>query len=182
MPRPNVFVFGLVAMALTGMTGCGSAMSVGRMGLNLKKKDLHLKVMLDGQVAEQNKLKKAVAGHSGWKIKQQVSTSPVLRFEIEDPEDFGRITSVIINIYQQFEADYSHQAEYAVYATSQDPQAQMKPGVDYDLGNLPPGFEARALGGQTGSRVELRPGMKYKMNLTVVADRSETGQIEFETR
>jgi len=173
----------LVAFAMAGSMGCsgmGAAMTAGRMGMNLKKKDSHLKITLDGQPAEQNKLKKAATGYSNWKIKNQVGTAPTLRFEIEEPEKFGRITMVALSIYQQFEADYSHQAEFTVVPNDQSPESQMKPGVDYNLGS-PAGMKVINLTGQTVGGVTLKPGMKYKMTLTVKADRSETGIIEFVT-
>jgi len=171
---------GFVLSGVIGCSGMGTAMTAGRMGLNLKKKDSHLTVMLDGHTAAQNKLKKAASGYSEWKIKEQVSTSPTLRFEIEDPEKFGRITMVAVSIHQQFESDYSHQAEYTVVSNSNDPMSQMKPGIDYNLGN-PAGFRVIDLTGQTVNGVTLKPGMKYKMTLTVKADHSESAQVEFET-
>lgn len=172
---------GFVLSGVVGCSGMGSAMTAGRMGMNLKKKDSHLKISMDGQTAEQNKLKKAMSGYSDWKIKSQVSTSPTIRFEIEDPEKFGRITMVAVSIYQQFEADYSSQAEYTVVSDSQDPMSQMKPGVDYNLGS-PSGFRVTNVSGQTVPGVTLKPGMKYKMTLTVRADHSESAQVEFQTR
>ena len=172
---------GFMLSGVIGCSGMGGAMTAGRMGMNLKKKDSHLAIKLDGQAAAQNKLKKAATGYSEWKIKEQVSTAPTLRFEIEDPEKFGRITKVIVSIHQQFESDYSHQAEFTVAPASQDPMAQMKPGVDYNLGS-PAGYQVMNLTGQTVSGVTLKPGMKYKLSLTVVADRSETAQVEFVTK
>lgn len=172
---------GFLLSSLMGCSGMGSAMTAGRMGLNLKKKDSRLKISMDGQTAEQNKLKKAMSGYSDWKIKSQVSTSPTLRFEIEEPEKFGRITMVAVNIYQQFESDYSHQAEYTVVSDSNDPMSQMKPGVDYNLGS-PAGYRVINVSGQTVPGVTLKPGMKYKLSLTVKADHSETAQVEFTTR
>lgn len=174
----GVCVMGMTLSGVIGCSGMGSAMTAGRMGLNLKKKDSHLKIYVDGNVAEQNKLKKAATGYSEWKIKNQVSTSPTLRFEIEEPEKFGRITMVIVGIHQQFESDYSHQAEFTIAPESNDPMAQMKPGVDYNLGS-PAGYRVTNVSGQTVPGVTLKSGMKYKLSLTVKADHSETAQVEF---
>jgi len=176
----GVCVLGFILSGVVGCSGMGTAMTAGRMGLNLKKKDSHLAITLDGRPAEQNKLKKATTGYSNWKIKEQVSTSPTLRFEIEEPEKFGRITMVAVSIHQQFESDYSHQAEYTVISNSNDPMSQMKPGVDYNLGS-PGGFRVMDVSGNTVSGVTLKPGMKYKLTLTVKADHSESAQVEFVT-
>lgn len=173
----------MVGFMLSGGVGCGGlggAMTAGKMGMNLKRKDSHLTIHLDGHTAAQNKLKKAATGYSNWKVKEQVNTSPMLRFEIEEPEKFGRITMVAVSIHQQFESDYSHQAEYTVVSDSQDPMSQMKPGVDYNLGS-PGGFRVMNVSGQTVPGVTLKPGMKYKLTLTVKADHSESAQVEFVT-
>lgn len=171
--------------AIGGLSGgCSwqsAAMSGGQMGWNLSKKDSHLKVWIDGHEGKQNALKKAVTGYSNWKIEERTTCTPKLRFQIEDPDKFGRITRVILSIHQEFEADYSHQAEYTIVATGSDPMTQMKPGTDYDLAALPAGFEIRNLTGQTVGRVDLKPGLKYKLTLSVVADKSETAQVEFKT-
>jgi hypothetical protein len=162
------------------LTGCGAASTGFRMFQNSERVDSHLKITLDGKPATQDAFKKTVSGHSDFTISDPVSTSPTLRFEIVDPEKFGRITMVTVNIYQQFEADYSHQSEFTVFSHNQDPQAQMKPNTDYNLGS-PSGQKVIDLTGKDVSGVQLKPGMKYKLNLTVKADKSETAQIYFKT-
>jgi hypothetical protein len=168
------------------MTGCsagGAASTGGRMGLNLLRKDSHLKVWLDGEQGKQSTLKKAATGYSRFKIKEPVSTSPKLKFEIEDPDKFGRITMVSLQIHQEFEADYSHQAEFTVFAqNTNDPQAQMKPGTEYDLGAPGPDFKVLNLTNAEVAGVTLTPGLKYMLVLTVKADKSETAQVYFETK
>lgn len=173
----------LLALALAcGCSWSSAAMTGGRMGLNLAKNDTHLRIFVDGLAAEQNKLKKAATGYSKWKVKDPIGTAPKVRFTITEPEKLGRITMVVLSIHQQFEADYSHQAEFTVVSSSQDPMAQMKPDTEYDLGSLPPGFKVMNLTGQQVGRVDLKPGLKYQMSLTVRADKSETAQVEFKTR
>ena len=172
-----------VLLVATGCSGTGAAITGGRMGMNLMKKDSHLKVYLDGQKGEQDKLKKAATGYSRFKVKEPVSTAPTLKYEIEDPDKFGRITMVTINIFQKFEADYSHQAEYTIIASdTNNPQAQMKDGVEYNLGGPGAGFKVMDLTNQTVSGIALKPGMKYMLNLSVKADKSETAQVFFETK
>ena len=165
-------------------TGCSatSALSTGgSMGLNLAKTDTHLRIWLDGQQAKQNTAKKAVTGYSDWKVKEQVGTSPKLKFEITKPEKLGRITMVSLSVFQQFKADYSHQAEFSVFSKDNASEAQMKPDVEYDLGKPGDGFKVIDLEGKTVDGVKLDPGKKYKLVLTVKADKSETAQVEFKT-
>ncbi|MBI5866614.1 MAG: hypothetical protein HZB38_19275 [Planctomycetes bacterium] len=172
---------GLVAL----MAGCGvtGAASTGfRMFQNSERVDSHLKIMLDGQAATQDQFKKTVSGYSQFTISEPVGTSPTLRFEIIEPERFGRITMVTASIYQKFEADYSHQAEFTVYTKNNDPQAQMKPNTDYNLAG-PTGQSVMDLYGKDApGGVQLKPGMKYMLTLTVKADKSETAQIYFTTK
>ena len=168
---------------LVGCSAEGGAMTGGQMGLNLLKKDSHLKLFLDGQQAKQNTLKKAATGYSRWDIKEPVSTAPKLQFEILDPDKFGRITMVSAQIHQKFEADYSDQSEFTIFAKdTNNPQAQMKPGTTYDLGA--PGDTQKVINykNETVPGVSLQPGMKYMLVLTVKADKSETAQIFFTTK
>ncbi len=171
-----------LAFVLPGC-GVGSVITAAKVGKNLMEKDSHLVVMLDGQLAKQNKLKKAAKGHANYEVKEPVSTSPTLQYDIEDPERFGRITMVSVSIFQKFEEDYSGQAEYTVFASDiNNPQAQMRAGNAYNLGNPGGAFKTINLTGQTVGGVTLQPGKKYMLTLTVKADRSETAQIYFETR
>lgn len=166
--------------AICGCSGTGAAMTGGQMAWNLSKTDTYLRIWLDDHKAEQNTLKKAATGYSEWKIGDPVSTGPKLKFEITKPEKLGRITMVAINIFQQYEADYSHQAEYIVIAAdTNSPEAQMKPGIVYDLSKPGDAFKVLDLNGKPVDGVKLKPGMKYKFVLTIKADKSETAQIEF---
>lgn len=170
----------LSGLALT--TGCstGDASTGARIGFNLAKKDSYLKIWLDDELAKQNKVKKAATGYSRWDIKH-CSTAPKLRFEIEDPDKFGRIGSVMLSIYQKFEAQYSDRAEFTLVARDRDPQNQMQPRTVYDLAKPGPAFKVIDINGNEVPGVKLIPGMKYMMTLTVSADKSETAQIFFET-
>lgn len=172
-----------ILMLAAGCSGTSAAMTGGRMGLNLMRKDSHLKIWLDGEAAKQTKWKKAATGYSRFKIKEPVSTTPKLKFEIQDPDKFGRITMVSVSIHQKFEADYSDHAEFTVVARdTNDPQAQMKPGTDYDLGQPGEQFKTFDFKSSEAEGVALTPGVKYMLTLTVKADKSETAQIYFETK
>ena len=172
------------AMLLSfGCSGSGAATTGGRMGFNLMKKDCHLKIFLDGEQAKQTKWKKAATGYSRFKIKEDVGTSPKLKFEIEDPDKFGRITMVQFQIHQKFEADYSDHAEFVCIARDvNNPQAQMKPGTEYDLGKPGPDFKIMNFKNEEVEGVTLTPGLEYMLVLTVKADKSETAQIFFKTK
>ena len=122
-----------------------------------------------------------MSGYSQFTIADPVGTSPTLRFEIIEPEKFGRITVVTASIYQKFEADYSHQAEFTIHNKTNDPMAQMKPNTDYNLGS-PSGQSVMDLYSKEVSGVQLKPGMKYMLTLTVKADKSESAQIYFTTK
>lgn len=171
------------AAGLTALLGCGGAGAALHVGGNLARKDTHIKIWLDGQEGKQNTLKKAATGHARFKVGEPVSTSPTLRFEIEDPDKFGRITMVIASIHQKFEADYSHQAEFTVVAKdTANPQSQMKPGTDYNLGSPGADFKTLNLTSQEVSGVTLKPGVEYELQLTVRADHSETAEVFFKTK
>jgi hypothetical protein len=170
-------------MLVTGCSGSGAASEGGGMTMNLLRKDSHLKIWLDGLEGKQDTLKKAATGYSRFNIKEPVAETPKLKFEIQDPDKFGRITMVVVSIYQKFEADYSHQAEFTIVAKdANNPQAQMKPGMEYDLGNPGPDFKVFDLTNKEVTGIKLLPGMKYQLQLSVKADKSETGQVFFETK
>ncbi|MFO0972628.1 MAG: hypothetical protein U1A27_04185 [Phycisphaerae bacterium] len=183
MRRSSLFLVAVAPFVSIGCSDYGAGMTGARMAFNLSKHDTHLSLSVDGEPAEQNKLKKAVTGYSNWKVKSPVGVAPRLRFSIQDPGKLGRITMVLVSIYQEYEADYSHQAEFTVVARdTNNPDAQMKPDTEYDLGNPGGNFRVTNLTSQEVSGVTLRPGMKYKLLLTVRADHSETAQVEFKTR
>ncbi|MEP0845677.1 MAG: hypothetical protein HRF50_02525 [Phycisphaerae bacterium] len=176
----------LGALGVLGATGCsvtGAAMTGANIGMNLSRTDSYLTIWLDGVEATQDKLKKAATGYSRFTCSDPVGTAPKLKFDIIDPDKFGRITMVTASIYQKFEADYSHQAEFTIFSRdTNNPQAQMKPKTEYNLGA--PGSELKVtdLTGKEVSGVSLKPGMKYMLTLSVKADRSETAQVYFETK
>ncbi|GMU22790.1 MAG: hypothetical protein AMXMBFR13_28740 [Phycisphaerae bacterium] len=181
----RVFVVILLTFSLGALAGCSATSAVmtgGRVAWNLSKTDTHLRIWLDDHKAEQNTLKKAAVGYSEWKVDERVACGPKLRFEITKPEKLGRITMVAVSVFQQFEADYSHQAEYTLVAKdANDPQAQMKPEMVYNLASPGEDFKVIDLRGNPVEGIKLDPGKKYKLVLTVKADKSETAQIEFKT-
>jgi hypothetical protein len=179
----NAVVVCAGAALLAGCSGTGAAWQGLSVGKNLARKDTHLKILLDGHAAKQSTLKKAALGYSRFDIKEPVSTAPTLQFEIQDPDRFGRITMVSLQIHQKFEADYSDHAEFVVHAQDvNNPQAQMRPGIEYNLGRPGPQFAVLDFKSNKVDGVKLIPGMKYMLVLTVKADKSETAQIYFTTK
>ncbi len=180
--------FGLISLVTIGlgMVGCsgtGAAITGAQMGLNLAKQTTYLRIKLDGHQAKENPAEKAVSGYSRWRIDERVSTSPKLEFHIKDPDKLGRITIVTVSIYQAFEADYSHQADFTIVAREgNNPAAQMRPDTPYDLSNPGEGFRVLDLNGKELPKVEMKPGMKYKVVLSIRADKSESAEIFFKTQ
>jgi hypothetical protein len=125
----------------------------------------------------------ATPGRVRCEIAQPISLGPKLRYEITEPEKLGRVTNVTINIFHEFNGGWSNNVDFIVIASdTNNPDAQMKPGVDYHLGS--PGGDIRIMdgNGNTLDRVALESGTKYLMNFVVRADRSETVGVEFTAR
>jgi len=167
------------------MAGC-SAMGAGSTGLNvgqnLMRKDTNLRVFLDGEQAKQSTLKKGLKGYAPFVIKKEAGTSPVFRYEIIEPKKLGFIKSVSMQVHQKFEADFSDIPDYTIFARAQDSEKQMKPGIDYDLGNLGPDFKILDKKDKEVDKVKFVPGVDYLLVLTLSADKSETVQIFFKTK
>lgn len=172
--------FGLAMLA--GCSGVGAGMAALRMGKNASKKDSLLVTYIDGHVAKQNKMKKALMGHAQFKVKETVSTTPTFKFEYDEDAKFGRIRSTVINVYKEFEADYSGSPEFTIVPASNEPEGQLKPGVVYNLGNPGPGFRVMDYYGKQVSGITLQPGVEYMFMFTIAGDRSETIQIFFDTK
>lgn len=173
---------------LTGLAliaGC-SAEGGGSQGFsvakNLFRKDTNLRIYLDGEQAKQSTLKKGLSGYAPFVIKKEATTSPVFKYEIMEAKKFGFIKSVSMQVHQKFEADFSDIADYVIFARKQDSEAQMKPGVDYDLGNLGPDFKILDKKDKEVEKVQFVPGVEYLLVFTISADKSETVQIYFKTK
>ena len=176
-------VFSAILIVASGCSATSAVWTAGKVGLNLSKKDSYLKIWVDGNLATQNKLKKGFMGHAAFKVKETVSTRPTFKYEFIDASRFGRITGVSMNIYQEFEADFSHQAEFTIYpADSKDSESMLQPGNTVNLGSMPSNYKVEDFEKQTVSGIELKPGLDYMLVFTVAADRSETVQILISTR
>jgi hypothetical protein len=148
---------------------------------NLAGNKQYLRVSLDGYQSKENKLKKAIKGHTGWKISEPVGTSPKVRFEFSDPKKIGHITDTVITIHREFNGEYSHHAEFTVLPRDGSPASQLKAGQLYDLAKPPANIKVIDLRANEVSRVQLAPGVKYKLQLSIAADHSETAVVFFKT-
>jgi hypothetical protein len=174
-------VVGLVAVA-SGCSYTGAAFSGVRIGKNLKSKDSHLRIWLDGQEAKQSKLKKAYFGHASFKLKESVSETPTFRFGFIDEDELGRVTGSHMQIYQEFDDDYSHQAEFTVSPRGSGRDAMMQPEADYAFAGLGGEFQVLDFDRNEVGGITLKPDTKYMLVFSVTGDRSETIQVRFDTK
>jgi len=172
----TTWLAGMVLVA--GCSAAGGGSTGFNIGKNLMRKDSNLRVFLDGEQAKQSSLKKGLKGYAPFTIKKEASTSPVFRYEIIEPKKFGFIKSVLMAVHQKFEADFSDLADYKIFAKSNDSEKQMKPGIDYDLGNLGPDFKILDKKDNEVPKVQF----VYLLVFTISADKSETVQIYFKTK
>ena len=178
--RGTALLAGILLIA--GCSGSGAGRTGFGIGKNLFRKDTNLRVFLDGEQAKQSKLKKGLARYAAFKIKERAGTSPIFQYEIIKPKKFGFIKHVTMQVHQKFEADFSDIPDYVIHPRDMnDRDANMKPGVEYDLGSL--GNQFRILDKQDDEvdKVEFVPGMEYLLVFTISADKSETIQIYFKT-
>lgn len=178
-----------MAVCLTGLTlvvgcsGSGAGHSSYNITRNLLRKDTNLRVYLDGAEAKQNTFKKGLQGYSPFTIKEEITGSPTFRYEIIEPKKFGYIKHVVMAVHQKFEADFSDLADYTIIPRDmRDDDSNMRPGVEYDLGNLGPGFKILDKKDREVDRVEFVPGVEYLLVFTISADKSETIQVYFKTK
>lgn len=179
--KAAALVSGLLFVAGCSATGAGyTGFNIGK---NLLRKDTNLRVFLDGQQAKQSALKKGLHGYSPFTINRDVTGSPKFKYEIIEPKKFGFIKSVSMQVHQKFEADFSDLADYVIHPKDlKNPEANMQPGVEYDLGALGDQFRILDKKDNEVQKVEFVPGMEYLLVFTIQADKSETIQIYFKTK
>lgn len=181
--RRQLCTMAAMLLGLVLVSGCGSASTGFNIGRNLARKDSNLEIYLDGMEAKQNKFKKGLSGYSAWTVKEPVSTSPTFEYRIADPKKFGFIKHVMMAIHQKFEADFSDIADYVIHSRdTQTSELNLKPDTKYELGSLGDQFRIMDRHDKEVPQVDLRPGSEYLLVFTVVADKSESIQIYFETK
>lgn len=169
------------------VVGCGPGAGEAGMGIsvmsNLMRKDTNLRIFLDGHQGKQSALKKGVTGYSAFTVKEESTCSPMFRYEIIEAKKFGFIKHVSMQVHPKFEADFSDIADYVIHPRElNNPEANMKPGVDYDLSNLGKDFRIMDRHDKEVEKVEFKPGLDYMLVFTVAGDKSETTQIFFKTK
>ena len=173
----------LTGGSLVVLIGCSPtmALSAGKMGYKVMKKEGNIRVFVDGQRASQSKLKKAL-GKAKWHIGEPVNASPTVRFIVREPEEMGRIAFTTISIYPKANGKYSHQAAFTLTPKSTDAACQLKPNTDYNLGTPPSMLRVLDRGRKEVPGVTLKSGLEYMLQLSVTADRSETMRVYFTTK
>ena len=180
----RLFTMALLGLGLACGAGCssGDASSGVSVFKNLSRKDSNLRIFLDGKEAKQDKLKKGLKGYAPFTIKDQVAGSPKFKYEIIDPKKHGFIKNVMMAVHQKFEADFSDIADYVIHPRdTSNSDANMKPGVEYDLGNLGKDFRILDRHDKEVDKVEFQHGKEYLLVFTVHADKSEAVQVYFKT-
>jgi hypothetical protein len=164
----------------SGASGGGEGLSVMK---NMMRKDTNLRIYLDGHQGKQSALKKGVTGYSAFTVKEDVTTSPQFKYEIIDAKKFGFIKHVSMQVHPKFEADFSDIPDYVIHPKDMNnPDANMKPGVEYDLGNLGKDFVIMDRHDKEVAKVDFKAGVDYMLVFTVAGDKSETTQIFFKTK
>jgi hypothetical protein len=175
MMKTTVFSCGLMVIAGCSLMDKFFGAKEPQPQMAASQQESYVSLWLDGTQAKAGEVRSSIA--------QPVGVSPKLKYEISKPEKLGRVSNVIINIFREFEGGYSSNADFIVTAADvNNPDAQMKPGVVYDLGA--PGKDLRIMdrNGKTLETLKLDAGTKYLMNFVISADRSETVQVEFKTK
>ncbi|MBN1345111.1 MAG: hypothetical protein JXQ73_20620 [Phycisphaerae bacterium] len=146
------------------------------------KAKYYVDVMLDGNEGSREKATGDI------RIASAVNTSPRFKFALRDPDEFGKITSVILNIhlYHPERKDQPFDASYVLALASQDAaKLAFKPDVTYDFSTPIEGvkviYPASYKGNQDGT-VKLPGGSHFCMTVTVQASRVETARVMFETK
>jgi len=147
-----------------------------------KPRPYFIDVMIDGHEGTRKKTTGDI------EIADAVNASPKFKFSVSNPEEFGAITSVIVNIHRYYpdRKDQPFDASYVFALASQDAgKPAFKPDVTYDLSKPIEGvkvvYPANYKGEQDGS-IKLPSGSHFCMTVTVQASRAETARVLFETK
>jgi hypothetical protein len=116
-----------------------------------------------------------------------VDPKPTFQYSVRDPDAFGTITSVILNIHLMHpdRKDQPFDASYVIALASADnSKLAFKPDIAYDLGQPIPGvkviYPATYKGEKDGS-INLPADSHFCMTVTVQASRAETARVMFQT-
>lgn len=142
----------------------------------------YLRVWLDGQPAQPVPTQVPTPGISNWRVSRPISTAPRLKYEIANNR-FGKPEAVSVGIFRQgTDGRTAPQADYSIYSTDPNSQAEIRAGTELALGR--PGGKIGVQNGRNEAidGVKLTPGQKYLLVLNVKGRQSEIAQVEFVTR
>jgi hypothetical protein len=139
-----------------------------------------LRLIIDGLEAESTG---AIGPEdSYWKVPHPVNFIPTFAFELPEVVDTRSYTTVTLNFYPKWKGEYV--ADAAPIIASADPgdsDAQMKSGVEYDLGNLGEQYKTMGVGGRVAPRFGLRQGFEYKLEVVFEGKPRHTAVIFLQT-
>ncbi len=189
--RSFAAALGLVSLwTLWGVSGCSYGGYVSN-GLNIaqraqggpaEKRTYYVDVTLDGHEGSR------VRNTGDIRIADAVNTSPRFQFTINNAEEFGKVSSVILNIhlYHPDRKDQPFDAGYVIALAGQDSsKPAFTPGTVYDLSKPMEGVRVvypASYQGERDGTVKLPAGSHFCMTVTVQASRAETARVFFETK
>ena len=137
-----------------------------------------LRFRIDDVEAEYLSQGKPSTSASHWEVAYAIGRAPKFAFELAGPQALGNVRTVTLKFYPMRKGNYAiTPAPVIVSADPDNPDIQMKSGVEYDLGALGEGFEVRDARGGVAPRFGLRPGFDYKMEVVFEGERSHTAVI-----
>lgn len=142
----------------------------------------YIDVMLDGNEGSRQK-------HTGdIKFADAVNQSPSFKFTVRDKEEFGKITSVILNIHLMHpeRKDAPFDASYVIALASEDnSKLAFEPGRTYHFAEKLEGVKViypQPYKGDRDGTVRLPGNSHFCMTVSVTGSRAETARVMFETR
>ncbi len=182
MSRKVLLIATIGTACVSAGLACQSTRAVGqRVGRFFERED-YIRIQLDGRAAQQHAVKKFVPGWSQWRVNEPISRGPTLFYQITKPERLGRITYVRAAIHRAFDGAYSSQPDFVIVTRQpRDAGSHLQPNTRYDLGTPTEGVRISDVTGLEVSQVDLEPGTKYQLVLTLKADKSQTAIVYFTT-
>jgi hypothetical protein len=166
-----------IADRAAGRPGRGGGGGGG--GYKIKR---YVDVMIDGNVGSRDKNTGDIL------INQAVNASPSFKFTLSDAEDFGTITSVILNIHLMHpdRKDQPFDASYVLALASKDnTKPAFKPDMTYYFSKPIEGVKViypATYKGEKDGTVRLPANSHFCMTVSVQASRAETARVMFETK
>ncbi len=146
------------------------------------QREYYIDVMLDGNEGSREK-------HTGdIKFSDAVNQSPSFKYTVRDKEEFGKITSVILNIHLMHpeRKDAPFDASYVIALASADTsKLAFEPNRTYHFAEKLEGVKViypQPYKGDRDGTVRLPGNSHFCMTVSVTGSRAETARVMFETR